>query len=162
MCAQLVACPQGFKTAISCGHLTAKRSGMFLESKSRPLEKALINLITMPASVIKAIVRSLAHSGLSGGVERLTEEICKWISSPKEFPEDVLWITECEPATEVISVVIMPSWKKETQSSTHFQQELLRDSKATYSWSYKYTWRSEYTSIIQGHYDSSMTRSNAS
>jgi hypothetical protein len=58
-------------------------------------------------------------------VERLTEEICKWISSPEEFPEDVLWITECEPTTEVICVVIMPSWEKETESSTTFPTSVI-------------------------------------
>lgn len=45
----------------------------------------------------------LAASGNNQKI--LTKEVCKRISAAEEFPENILWITECEPATEVITVV---------------------------------------------------------
>ena len=38
---------------------------------------------------------------------RLTEKVCKRVSASEEFPEDVVWVTECERFVEMISVVEM-------------------------------------------------------
>ena len=39
----------------------------------------------------------------------LTKEVSKRVSASKEFPEDVVWVSECERFLEMISVVEMPS-----------------------------------------------------
>lgn len=47
----------------------------------------------------------------------LTEEICKWITSPEKFPEHVFWIPECE-AAEVVTVGVMSTCLLEEQEIT--------------------------------------------
>ena len=40
------------------------------------------------------------------GFRGLTEEICKRIRTTEEVPENVLWITECEAATTIVSLIV--------------------------------------------------------
>lgn len=70
-------------------------------------------LLSMPVFLIYRQFPSVALEQETRLWKMLTEEICKWISTTKEFPEDILWITECEAATEVITIIIM-SCKRDT------------------------------------------------
>lgn len=40
-------------------------------------------------------------------VERRTEKVCKRVAASEEFPEDVLWVAECERFMEMVSIVEM-------------------------------------------------------
>lgn len=40
----------------------------------------------------------------------LTKKVCKWVSATKEFPEDIIWVAECELFVEVISIVKVAPW----------------------------------------------------
>lgn len=37
----------------------------------------------------------------------LTKKVCERVSATKEFPEDVIWVAECEGVVEVVSIVVM-------------------------------------------------------
>lgn len=42
------------------------------------------------------------------GETALTKEICKWISASEEFPENVIWVSECKAAASKVTEVA--SW----------------------------------------------------
>lgn len=45
--------------------------------------------------------------GMAARSLRRTEEVCKWVAASEEFPEDVIWVAECEMFVEMLSVVEM-------------------------------------------------------
>ncbi len=69
------------------------------------------------------------------GKYKLTKEVCKWILSTKEFPEDILWIAECESSKVVIIKVSSSSSCPNDEKSGRFKHSIF----AYYLYTYIYS-----------------------